>query len=171
MRKYNGRLKRKHKRCCHDLPELNSPSIESSDSVQHKEGNLETRRTGGARTNKRAPKEDRQVSEHISPSCRFPPYIEWKRWYSISSVLVEAGYAQSRLRFVVTFPHVFCLATHHVALETPSIIMFLTADQLLITKASLDRACGADCGAAAAFQKEFFSFTFYCFDLLFICVL
>ena len=54
---------------------INSPSVESSDSVQHNEGNQETKETGGTRTNKRAPKEDRQVSELISPSCRFPPYI------------------------------------------------------------------------------------------------
>ena len=34
-------------------------------------------------------------------------------------------------------------------------MMFLTADLLLmITKASLGNACGADCRAAAAFKKE-----------------
>ena len=61
---------------------------------------------------------------------------------------------------------------HHLQhLETPPIIMFLTADLLLISKASLGNACGADCGAAAAFQKETFIFTFYYFDLLFICVM
>ena len=32
--------------------------------------------------------------------------------------------------------------------------MFLTAELLLISKASLGNACGADCGATAAFGKE-----------------
>ena len=53
--------------------------------------------------------------------------------------------------------------------------MFLTADLQLITKASVGNACGDDCGAAAAFEKEIFIFTlyssFFTFDLLFICVL
>ena len=39
--------------------------------------------------------------------------------------------------------------------------MFLTADLLLIAKASLGNACGADCGAAVAFQKEIFIFYFF----------
>ena len=53
--------------------------------------------------------------------------------------------------------------------------MFLTVALLLTTEASLGNACGADCGAAAAFGKEeififfytFFQF-FFTFDLLFI---
>ena len=52
--------------------------------------------------------------------------------------------------------------------------MFLTADLLLITKASLGNACGADGGAAAAFRKEisivcsFFLFTFDFFYLRYV---
>ena len=76
------------------------------------------------------------------------------------------------------------LATHHVVLECQPIAlllrlrpskMFLTADLLLTAEASLGNACGADCGAAAAFEKEensfllFLSF-FFTFDLLVICV-
>ena len=55
------------------------------------------------------------------------------------------------------------LATHHVVHECQPITfffglrpskMFLTADLLLTAEASLGNACGADCGAAAAFEKE-----------------
>ena len=55
------------------------------------------------------------------------------------------------------------LATHHVVLECQPITlflilrpskMFLTAALLLTADASLGSACGADCGAAAAFGKE-----------------
>ena len=42
--------------------------------------------------------------------------------------------------------------------------MFLTADLLLISKGSVGNACGADCGAAAAFQQEIFTFALYYFD-------
>ena len=44
-------------------------SLESSDSVQHNEGNQETRRNRGARTRKQATKERGQVSKLISPAC------------------------------------------------------------------------------------------------------
>ena len=37
---------RKHMRSCNEFSELNSPSIESSDSAQHNEGDQETRGTG-----------------------------------------------------------------------------------------------------------------------------
>ena len=60
---------------------------------------------------------------------------------------------------LATLHHV---ATHHVVLECQPITlflrrpskMFLTADLLLTAEASLGNACGADCGAAAAFEKE-----------------
>ena len=48
--------------------------------------------------------------------------------------------------------------------------MFFTADLLLISKASLGNACGAVCGAAAAFQKKssfslFITLIFFSFAL------
>ena len=40
---------RKHKRSCNEFSEVNSPSIESSDSAQHNEGNQENKGTGESR--------------------------------------------------------------------------------------------------------------------------
>ena len=103
------------------------------------------------------------MSELISPACCFPPYVECKRWYSVSSVLAEAGCVQSRLRFVGKPITLF------LRLLRPS-KMFLTADLLLTAEASLGNACEADCGAAAAFGKEEISIfeSFFNFALLLI---
>ena len=84
------------------------------------------------------------------------------------------------------------LATHHVVLECQPITLFLNvlecqpittlflilrpskkflaAALLLTAEASLGSACGADCGAAAAFGKEEISifYSFFHFSLLII---
>ena len=92
-------------------------SLESSDSVQHNEGNQETRRNRRARTRKQATKERGQVSELISPACWFPPFLDCRRRYSISSILAEAGNVQSRPRFNDNPSHCSCVSTHHIVLE------------------------------------------------------
>ena len=46
--------------------------------------------------------------------------------------------------------------------------MFLTADLLLITKASSGNACGADCGAAGGHSKKKSPFLLFYFSLLLI---
>ena len=68
-----------------------------------------------------------------------------------------------------------CVLTHHVILETSSVKKkFLTFALLLTAEASLGDACGAECGAAAAFRKRgayhFYSFFhFLYFDILPLC--
>ena len=158
----NGRLKKKTQGSCNEFSELNSPSIESSDSVQHNEGNLETRRTGGARTNKRTPEEEngRYLSSSVRPVA-FPPYIECRRWYSISSVL---GLGRGRLCPVATV--LWSNFSSRIS-ACPPIIMFLAAELLLISKASLGSSLRCCCG----FPKRNLHFHFFTLIFCSICVM
>ena len=65
------------------------------------------------------------------------------------------------------------MSTHDVVLETPSIIMFLTADLLLIPKASLGAELIAELLRLSKKKSPFLLFIlfFFTFDLLFICVM
>ena len=59
------------------------------------------------------------------------------------------------------------MSTHHVVLETPSVKNVLTVALLLTAEATVGNACGAECGAAAAFRKE--ELTIFTLSFIFLC--
>ena len=145
MRSASGWKKRKHRRSCTEFSEFNSMSIESSDSEQHNEG---SQGSGNRRGKRKA-----SILAHQSDLYSFHLSLT-QRWWCSSLQSWSRPISQSQLYFDVCFPHKCLLTTHHVVLERTSIKLFMNAPINMFLIAGT--ACGAECGAAAAFKDLHF---------------
>ena len=139
--------KRKHRRSCTEFSEFNSISTESLDSEQHNEGSQETKGTGRARTNNRAPEEDigRCLSSSVRPVV-FPPYIE-------SRMVVLNVFSLSRERFFPVATVLWSILSTQISAWQP-ITLFLSVHPSRCPWKSTDHHV-LDCGATADFQSFF----------------